>query len=219
MFTPSNSAATDRPWAVWVALGLAVAMGVLAVRLSGRPTGAASPVPPVALYPYGPSQIPPLRILIALPSAQPLQIRISGPYRVVVPGDWRVLAQGRDLPETPVTAAERGLQLGPRAFEADKLDVRVVRPGTLRVGGRRYHGDLRLLRRGKGLVAAVNVIDLEQFVADVVAGPPADGSTDGSPPAARDALAIAARTCALYRMKTLGPEGDWDLRWDAGGLS
>jgi len=75
------------------------------------------------------------------------------------------------------------------------------------VADKPYRGRLRLVKRPDGVVWAINVVELEAYLASVVNGemPPT------FPLAAREAQAIAARTYAVFDMKTSGLKRDFDL--------
>lgn len=153
-----------------------------------------------------PSSMPPVRVRLSKPAAQ-ISLEIDGPYRVMARGDWRVLAQGQRLEATTVRVTEDSLQLGTRSFTAREVDIHVLAPGSLLVAGCRYPGHLRLVRDGQRQVMAVNVVELEQYVAAVV-----DAEMPSSFPAeARAAQAVAARSFVLCQMKTVGAANEFDV--------
>lgn len=193
----------------WCALALAILLSGLALRgaLGPAPTSASLDAPPLAAS----STLPPLRLRWTELGSGPIVIRVEGPYRVTQPGDWRVLAQGSRLERAEVAARGDALQIGPRSFPGQAVEVQAVERGTLWVGDIRCDGDLRLLDRGDRQVVAVQVVLVEGYVAAVVAAEQAADPATPLPPAAAEALAIAARSLALYRMKTAGAAADWDL--------
>ncbi|MEW6281573.1 MAG: SpoIID/LytB domain-containing protein [Candidatus Eremiobacterota bacterium] len=97
--------------------------------------------------------------------------RLSGPVRLKVEGD-RVLLDGKAQPAPVLLVPSRGM---------------------FYVGERGYRGYLRLLA-DRGRLTAVDVLPLEDYLAGVLGGEiPADW-----PPATQRALAVAARTYAVY---------------------
>ena len=211
---------------VLFALIVALAMGGWAFRLTWTPD--AMPV-----NRRGPSQLslvevsaerplalrtPDLRVRIAGSDSSPkLSIRVAGPYRVTTVGGWYVLAQDSRLDDVEIAANGTGLNIGPRAFDGDRLHLEVIHPGTLWVDGRNYPGHLQLIRHGEDHWSVVNVVPLEDYVAEALPHalmPDHVLSSETSPPVpdeALAALAIVIRSEAMYRMKTAGAASDWDI--------
>ncbi len=153
------------------------------------------------------SSVPPVRVLLRGGAKNALQIRVEGPYRVVPPNDWRVLAQGESLEASEVAATSDGIQIGGRSFPLDRIMVVPISSGNLWVGDRRYRGRLLLVRRDGDRVSAINIVLLEDYLASVI-----NGEMPGDfPPAARQAQIIAARTYTLYQQKTFGQGRDYDV--------
>ena len=178
-------------------------------------------VDPVGQVDFKPSAMPAVRVLLRTSPA--LSVEIGGPYLAPAPGDWRVLAQGSSLPMAEVTATPTGLRIGARAFSSDRIDLRVVQPGTLWFGAVRYPGHLRLIRRADGRVAAVNLVGVEEYVlhtlGEAEAGAP--GRDDGrqSPEESLRAQAIVLRSRAIYEMKTAPADNEWDVDAGAAGMA
>src|SRR5690606_26674136 len=88
-----------------------------------------------------------------------------------------------------------------------QLEVKVHQAATLWVDGTRYRGDLRLLAQPDGRLSAINLVELEDYLASVL---PAEMPVSfGS--AALQAQAIVARSYALFQMKTYGPGNNFDV--------
>ncbi|REJ68389.1 MAG: SpoIID/LytB domain-containing protein [Planctomycetota bacterium] len=150
---------------------------------------------------------PAVRVLLGSTARPQHRLEIRGPYRLRVRGDWRVLAQGERLDAATATVDDDGIRLGEDRFPHRELQIDVLESGALWLGGHRYHGDLQLLADGDGQLRAINLVDIESYVASVVNGElPAD-----FPEAARQAQAIAARTYALYHMKSRRESQAFDL--------
>ena len=88
--------------------------------------------------------------------------------------------------------------------------VRVIpsRSGSLSVAGKRYFGEIHVLKRSSSL-SFVNVLDLETYLSGVIGAE----MPLTFPQEALRAQAIAARTYALWRMKT-AQGADFDLTAD-----
>jgi len=194
---------------VWIALVSAAAMVVATVRLS----------PPLAPHLAAPTSltdaphaatVPPVRVRLG--ESDVWRIRIDGPYQIMRPGDWRILAQGSRLEESDAIAETDRLRIADRAFDEDSLELRVVRPGSLWVEDTQYRGDLLLVRADGARLLAVNLVALADYLASVV-----NGEMPASfPDEARRAQAIVARTYAVYHMKTAAAGQHYDLRADEG---
>lgn len=151
--------------------------------------------------------LPPVRVLLGSKKRNSHQLRIDGPYRVRVLGDWRVLAQGDRLEACQASVSDNTLRIGNKPFQHPGLQLDVLETGTLWVNGHRYHGSLRLVSDGENQLRAIGLVDLESYVASVV-----NGEMPGDfPLAARRAQAIAARTYAIYHIKSGGRGQDFDL--------
>lgn len=154
-----------------------------------------------------PGTPPPIRVLLGSKARGKHRIRIDGPYRVRVLGDWRVLAQGERLATCDVIVSSDTLQVGNNAFEHSSLQIDVLQSGTLWVNDHRYHGSLQLIGTSEGQLRAIGLVDTESYVASVV-----NGEMPGDfPVAARQAQAIAARTYAIYHIKSGGRDPEFDL--------
>lgn len=201
----------SRPYRFWLLLLAALAQTVLAGWLAWRVPGVAALSRASGAWSASLADPRPLRVLLSTGPEDTWQLRIDGPYRVQATGDWRILAQGERLERATARHASGAegaeIRIGDRAFAADHLEVRPLRDGTLWVNGTRYRGYLRLLRRPRQQLAAVNVVDVEAYLASVLA---CEMQAD-FPEAALQAQAIASRGYALYQMKQFGATHDFDL--------
>lgn len=190
----------------WILLVLAVCLGVLAVRASVDPHAPLAELASSRSTAHE-SAGPQVRVLIGSTARPTVRLRIDGPYRVLAHDDWRVVAQGKRLGETEVTLTDEGLRIGELMFREPRLKIEVAEDGSLWVDRGRYRGTLMLARREDGRVAAINHVNLEPYVASVVNGE----MPEAFPAAARQALAIAARTYVLYQVKARGTARDYDV--------
>lgn len=199
----------DRP--SWMALAAALLLAWIAVCLGQG--GAATSAHTAAVPPPGDrSRLPPVRVLLGSPARRTLKLEVAGPYRITQAGTWRVLAQGSKLPPGTVSATADGLHLAERTFAVGELEIEPVGPATLWVDDTCYRGTLRIRLAPHQRMAAVNVVELEDYIASVVHSEmPAR-----FPLEARRAQAIAARSFALYQMKRADAARRWDLSDGAG---
>lgn len=153
-----------------------------------------------------PSQSPLIRVNITPGGTNEFEIEIRGSYSIRQIGTSRELNQGRSLKAT-VQSIPGGLKIGTRSFHETSLEVSSdVHPGV-RINDHLYRGRMRLFRRQDGLVSAVNVLPVEEYLASVV-----DSEMPASfPAAAREAQAIVARTYALYQIEHAAPAAVYDL--------
>ena len=184
-------------------------MGFLAVSLSGRELShpVTAPRPLSIDHPYRKTGVPPVRVLLADASGRSATIRVDGPYRVHPVGGWQTLAEGDKLASQSVEVLPYGFRIGGSEFRVTRLEIEPLRHPTLWVGGNLYRGTLRLIRQSDGTLSAINVVDLEDYIASMV-----NGETPAEfPREARRAQAIAGRTYVLYQMKTLGRDREYDV--------
>ena len=207
------------------ALVVAVCLALAALGVYGL-----SCVGPVALGPRGRAQhdvdavtrgSPEIRVLMAGGPAPRIRLSVAGPYRICPLGRTDVLARGDRLEPVEAVCSKTGLKLGDLEIPAPRVEIWPAQDGTVLVMGpgarkpsdskppplRPYRGRLRLVKRPKGLVAAINVVGLEAYLASVANG-------EMPPPfalGAREAQAIAARTYAIFQMKTFGSSHDFDV--------
>jgi len=156
------------------------------------------------------TQPPLIRVaLLRNVSSSSVSVAISAPYEIrSLPGDI-LLERGKRLRSCPVTFASRGIAIGRRTYKVSGLRLVPLRDGRLEVAGRRYRGELHIFSGQAGLTF-VNVLDMESYLAGVLGG---EMPLDSFPREALRAQAIAARTYALWRMRTAGP-ASFDLTAD-----
>lgn len=179
----------------WVAL-----TGVVAVSGCWRDSAAGTSR---VLPPAGPD----LRVLLR---------RACDPSSTVfgVDGAYRVTdARGAELSRSEAGAAAVRLECGPDGVSwcgspaAERLVVKPARDGALLLDGRRYRGEFTLVAAGDGRVSVINGLALEHYLAGVLRGE----IPRRFQPASHDAIAIAARTYALFQLGALGDEADYHV--------
>lgn len=179
-------------------------MGLFTLWLTVPPQGAKAETESVEAPA---TSVPPVRVLLRGATQGVFQLRIDGPYRVVPPDDWRILAQGESLDSSEVIATAEGIKIGGRDFPLHRIVVEPIESGKLWLSDRRYRGRLLLLRRDSQHVSPINIVPLEDYLASVINGE----MPEDFPRASREAQIIAARTYTLYQMKTFGAGRDFDV--------
>jgi len=102
----------------------------------------------------------------------------------------------------------RTITLTPGLLHAPEAFVEAQGDGQIEVNGRTFKGSLRITHDGKGLLTAINLLPLEDYVMGVLAGEiPRDWPLE-----ALKAQAIAARTFAVLNMQSASAKGQpYDL--------
>jgi len=194
-----------------------IPMALLAVCGCGR---SESPAPRPAA-PSAPSQIPPatdVRIRVRLAAeVDRLELAVDGPC------EWRDIG-GAVLVSEPsrlepqllsrVTEAD-GLRFLDRTWPLDAVELVPALDGTLRLklpgmnSFGAYPGILRCHLTASGRIEVINELDIEDYLRSVVAGE----MPGWFEPEALAAQAIAARTYALYLMRSPAAAGrTWDVK-------
>ncbi len=155
-----------------------------------------------------------IRVLL-LEELASVQLRFDGPFEVAGDEDLLTIEEGGGPVE--VTAVfEPGRVWLPRFERAPSgtvLQVRSDSPAGIGVrwsdgSWRRYPGRMTLLSGTDGLGRLINRVDIETYLASVVASE----LQRGFHPEAFRAQAVAARTYAWYLKQTAAPTAAWDLR-------
>jgi stage II sporulation protein D len=146
-----------------------------------------------------------VRVLVA-EGRTGLTVASSGGLTITDAAGRRILAQRGG--GAPLRLASKGGAVGIRDTRAS-ASLLVIRAGgfsTVELDGQAFHGFLEVRRLNGGL-AAVNVVDLEEYVQGVVRSeiPP------GWPFEAAKAMAVAARTYAIYQREQ-NPDDFFHLR-------
>lgn len=148
-----------------------------------------------------------IRVGVTPEPARGVSIEVSGPFRVRPVGSDKLLFEASRLAASSVSATAHGLRIGKHEFPVTRLEIIPTQSPAIWVDGHQYRGRVRLFRQPGGLVLAVNVLPLEEYIGSVVDSEmPAD-----FPDEARQAQAIVARTYAIYQMKLAGADAALDL--------
>lgn len=204
---PDNRGLSRRTRSVWfglLSLTTALVLGTVGVWWTAR-------APRLPVLQVAGDRVPQsawsLRVALTPSPQVRLTLTIDSAWEARLPGDGRLLGNGRALNGAVVTATKTGIRVGDRVFPTTRLELVPDRSPAIWVDDHQYRGRLRILRQRGGRLLAVNVVDLEQYVASVV---------DSEMPAkfaraARQAQAIVARTYALKQQQTFGRHHAFDV--------
>lgn len=139
-------------------------------------------------------------------------VAIDGPY-TAYSFNGKAILQGPSLPYAEVKLEGDVLSLGTQRVRiGDYCDLVPNRKGSLALDRQYYRGSLRLCRTADGQLLAVNHIPIEDYLKGVLRGelPNTFGLESYK------ALAVAARTFALYSRATVSGRRTWDVSADEG---
>jgi stage II sporulation protein D len=148
--------------------------------------------------------VPTIRVRLTAQALQTATLASTAGYRLWVDGKPVSQSAGA-LPSATVRHSGGRWSFNALSVEGTEAMLEPL-GGFLRVGKTSYRGRLRLLAAGDQFTI-INDVDLESYLAGVL-------SEELYPtwsPATYQALAVAARTFALYQMKTAGAGRDFDL--------
>ncbi len=150
---------------------------------------------------------PIIRVNVTPGGVQSLKLDVRGRYRLISIESQEELASETGLSQIVVTSTAKGLKLGSHQYATKQIEIQPDQLPSIRVDGHLYRGRMRLFRRADGLISAVNVLPIEEYLASVV-----DSEMPTKfPEAARQAQAIVARTYALYQVRQADPKSVFDL--------
>lgn len=141
------------------------------------------------------------------------QLTVNSDFTVTEHNKETVIVTSPPVAGVYITPSPKGLMFGNKLIPYNDFDVWPDNDAAITVNGRSYHGGLWVHTLPEDKLAFCNVIDLETYLQSVV------GSelTPSYPLQALIAQAIAARTYALFEVKSAKISGRWfDLRDDTG---
>ncbi|MBI2194047.1 MAG: SpoIID/LytB domain-containing protein [Planctomycetes bacterium] len=140
-------------------------------------------------------------------TGEALALGVEGPCRVLADPPSEIAARLRGWPVGAVRTVDAGIRTSDGlVVNASRIRIAPEQDGTLVVDGRHYHGNLELVAGPSGILTAVNILPLEDYLAGVL------GSEMmlSWPPAALQVQAIVSRSFALSRMESQGA-AEFDL--------
>lgn len=150
--------------------------------------------------------VPIIRVRLTHPAVSHVEVATKAGYRLTAGG--RLLAESdKPMPATLIRRQGGTWRLPTRTADGGELLIQPRPGGAVRLGRVDYRGTLRLLAAGDEQFVAVNHVNLESYLAGVLSK---ELYRTWAPQAYR-ALAVAARTFALYQMTTFGTRNEYDL--------
>jgi len=190
--TPVRRPSGARPW-----LPLAGALaGLLAVApVSCRRARYIPREQPLTLL-----EVPIIRVRLTAAPVTAAEIWTTGGYHLLVGGRAESKSDA-PLAKTKLTRSGGAWRLNELTVSGDRVTLRPGEGSFVGVGNRLYHGSLELIPVGNHALTIDNPLDLESYLAGVLPKElyPAWAAET------YEALAIAARTFALYHMTTTSP--------------
>lgn len=143
-----------------------------------------------------------------LQDATSFRLKVNGPYNLVDAQDNKLLYSGNNI-NTTVTAYKYGILLGEMKAGTKRLLIKAVDSDITIVNGRKFRGDIVLIRNNAGKLLVVNCIGLEEYVKGILY----HEVSHFWPMEALKAQAIVCRTYAAYQMRENALK-DYDLTSD-----
>ncbi|MBI3087495.1 MAG: SpoIID/LytB domain-containing protein [Candidatus Omnitrophica bacterium] len=161
---------------------------------------------PVAAEPA----LEPAWIRVAVVQNQPeIDLAVHGAFRITALMDNDALREGSRLQKTAIRADRQGILVGKQLLPLGGVRVEPARDATIDLNGRRLRGTLDILKQADQTLLVINHVELEDYLRGVLSREvpfywPAE---------ALQALAIAARTYALFQRLT-NAAVDYDVTGD-----
>ena len=140
--------------------------------------------------------------------AQSVDLRIYGFYELIDPKDNRLILRTKNLKVT-VTVFDTGINLGNKAYSCQKLFIKTEEGGVIILNGRRFRGNLYLIRKDNRHLLVVNSIELEDYLKGILY----HEVSHYWPVEVLKAQAVVSRTYALYQIQG-NSRKDYDVTAD-----
>jgi len=150
--------------------------------------------------------VPVVRVKLTASPIQSASLAATSGYRLKIDGRT-FSSSGGALRPTDVTRLGDVWRIGAASAPGGLLELEPYQGGYASIGNVTYRGSLRLIAVDGDSFIVVNHVDMESYLAGVL---PRELYPSWSPVTYR-ALAVAARTFALYHVKFTGPGRDFDL--------
>jgi len=148
-----------------------------------------------------------VRVLVAQDDSS-LSLRVNGFYEIVEPKTQATLLRGKNL-KTTVTAYGKGISIGRASFNSAKILIKAPGSDGIIVNGRKFRGQVQLVRQDNAGLAAVNFIELEDYIRGILY----HEVSHYWPIEALKAQAVVCRSFALYQAEA-NKNKDYDLTSD-----
>ncbi len=140
--------------------------------------------------------------------ASSLRLKVKGGSEVVDPATQEVLSRNRNL-NTTVTVYGGGILVGDIESNSSRLFIKAGDADAITINGRRYKGDIELIKKDNLHLLAVNHIGLEEYIKGILY----HEASHYWPMEALKAQAIACRTYAVYQAQE-SKTRDYDITSD-----
>ncbi len=189
------------PWAALAIAGVLLPGTLASCDKPGKP----APTAPAIEAPPG---VPTIRVLLGSSRATAARVATTGGYALLADGRT-VLKSDDALPDSIVSRNGDAWRFNETSIEAESVSLRTSPASHCKVAGATYRGDLRFLPAidAPDAFAIVNHVDIESYLCGVLSRELYPDWHDET----YAALAVAARTFALYHMKTTGTGKRWDV--------
>lgn len=107
-----------------------------------------------------------IRVAIAQ-DVKSLNLSVKGFYRLIDSDSRRVLSKGKYL-RAVLSADSNGFMVSGVKYGAAKLFIEADDPESISISGRKYRGNIELVRGKNGRLIAVNYINLEDYVKGIL---------------------------------------------------
>lgn len=135
-----------------------------------------------------------IRVVIA-EGKKELNLSIRGRYRITTIETGELIKAGKTFFNIKISSAQHGIIFGKNYFKIYAIEIIPEKKPSIYLGKRLYRGKLQIIRTKKGLLRAVNVLDLKDYLKGVLY----HEVSHRWPIKAIKAQAIASRTFALYQ--------------------
>jgi stage II sporulation protein D len=149
-------------------------------------------------------------IRVAVSRSDPqVHLQIYGRFKMVMLHTGDPIQEGRRLEPVAVRAIPEGLALGEQVLPYLGVRIEPASDAAISLNGKRLRGTLEIVRQQDLTLLVVNHVALEDYLRGVLS----KEAPDYWPPEALEAIAVAARTYALYQRFTKEPS-DYDVTGD-----
>jgi len=136
-----------------------------------------------------------IRVAI-LQDATSLNLKVSGHYEIIDSVTQEFLSSGYNL-KTTVTTYKNGILLGNITSNTPKLFIKTNESGIILINGRRFRGNLELIKKDNAGLSVINYIDLEDYIKGILY----HEVSHYWPMETLQTQAIVSRSYAVYQMQ------------------
>ena len=150
----------------------------------------------------------PIRVAVMIDTPE-INLKIRGNYCIEALPLLEPLKEGKGLKNIAVKPTYSGILMGSEQFKIYGIKVKTDRAADIYINGRRFRGEMDIIRTENLKLVVVNHLDIEDYISGVLY----HEVSHWWPMEALKAQAIASRTFAVYKSMEPGNK-DYDLRSD-----